>query len=179
MNHNNQSQGTTEGILITTSLDPATSEAFVGWQYKDRRDYVSIATAISRGKALLDACAVAEVEGRVAQTIAKNTQSPIKNVLALVRASRPANPCGDHGANPIYGCKTNRPLVEIAWYGETLVFDIEDARDHATILLEAAEAARTDQWLGAAFHSMGLNDELKERVLDNFRAFRASQEWSV
>jgi hypothetical protein len=159
-------------LNITTGHNP-TGNTLVIWQWGELEGAVTPGDAVDRGIALLNVAAISECEARIMEELRNATKSPTASLLQLIRAARPKTMSG---INPIYGMKTQSPLVEIFWYGDQLSLDLAEARHHAQAYLEAAETARTDNFMVSAFEDVGLDPEMRKRVFDSFRKYRQQME---
>lgn len=72
----------------------------------------------------------------------------------------------------VVSAATGRPLVQIKWGDQVGQITPDEARQHALILLDAANAAETDAALLRFTRLMGGNDQDAARLLAHFRASR-------
>jgi hypothetical protein len=165
---------TTEQSLSITTAYNATGITLVFWRWGKRDGFLTPGEAIDRAMALINAAAVSESEATIAGLLA-GTQSPLPVILGLIRTARSPMLMVE-GAHPIYGLQTKQPLVECYWYGDRVALTLEDARQHARCLLEAAESARTDNFLANACQDEWLFPEVQERIFERFRDYRQHME---
>ena len=163
---------------MTKTLSVTTGHNFAGntlvfWSWGKHEGSLTPADAIGQALALINAAAISRSEADIAIELSKGAQCPIHQIMPLIRAARSPLPLG---INPIYGQKTEQPLVECFWYGEQITMNLNDAYHHAQCLMEAAESARTDNFLVSAFKDAGLNPEQRERVFASFRNYRKQME---
>jgi hypothetical protein len=77
------------------------------------------------------------------------------------------------GMAPIFGVKTQAPLVSISWIpGRPLSFGLDEAQSIALNLFAAAEGAETDNWLQRSCFEAGVSNELLDRIFANFAKYR-------
>lgn len=168
---------TTEKQLSIGTRYNSLGVALVRWEWGELEGFLIPSEAIERGLALISIAAMAEAEATIAEELCRATQSPLVAVLRLVRtARRPLT----QGINPIYGLKTKQSMVEIFWYGDQLCLDLAEARYHGQAYLEAAESARTDNYMLSAFADVELvfNPEVREQFFESFRKYRQQMEIS-
>lgn len=131
----------------------------------------------SRNRALgiIRASAYAESEGAVFESIAGKgkgfglSQKDLRlatKFLQLVREQREPLP---PGINAIFGFNTKKPLVDLIFADRTISLSVDDARTHALRLLEASEAATTDQFL---FFLVDGDKEMWSETITALRLFR-------
>lgn len=109
------------------------------------------AGAKNRALAIMQACAYAESEAIVVKSLVSNKidlghfdLKPMQDLLLLIRKNR--QPLRE-GIAAIYGFRTQKPLVNLTFSSGIISLHVDDARRHANILLEASEAALSDQFL--------------------------------
>jgi hypothetical protein len=136
--------------------------------YGDFTSDFSVNEARSKAAAIIRVAAIAETEAAIARKITEigkhktnfARQRYFHQSLILVRDARPVLPLG---IEPIYGSKTQRPLVVLYGYkpdNEPLTLEIEEALEHAEAILVVAEAVQTDAWLAQAVTGAGVSKEL-------------------
>lgn len=76
----------------------------------------------------------------------------------------------------IYGAKTKQGLVQIQWKDLKTQCTILDAKKIAYMILEAAEAAATDQALIGFFEKMNFPMEALAVLLKEMRSMRGQQD---
>ena len=80
----------------------------------------------------------------------------------------------------IYGVKTKKGLVELRLGDQNIQITPKEARDFACNILEASEAAQTDEFFIKFIQKLVGNDELNsKKLLLEFRRFRNEEKTNV
>ncbi len=72
----------------------------------------------------------------------------------------------------IFGQREQKGLVEIRLDEKRIQMTVKEAKDHAFSILEAAEAAETDEFLVKFCEKIGIGGDNKFGVLSEFRKWR-------
>lgn len=142
-------------ILDNRVVFTADGEFFMRWSYKGHSGNVPVGELQGLASILVAAAVTSEAEARIARTVASNLlrdEPPgpalqrkrdefLAALLGTIRESRQRE---WKGVNAIYGARTRKPLVQVDWYGESILWEPTEAIDHAMLLLECAHSAKTD-----------------------------------
>jgi hypothetical protein len=151
----------------------------VKWSYNGKSGFLTPTQARHQGFILLTAAIICSDESRLFRNLM--AIKPLDNdfhdyetgLMQVLLANRPALSeqirltVDYHGDN-------SRVLCD--FYGTTLNLDINDTVSQAGVLHRSAESAETDGYFNSSIEHVGLDLELRERVLMGFKAYRKKQE---
>jgi len=174
-------------LYLNGTLSDDGKTPLVYWKYRGREGVISLEQARKQAKELFTAASVAQSEGALLKAFQKldaagkgkgfgkspRSQLPIF-VLKLAREERP--PISDN-LQVIFGHNTQIGLVDVgaAWYGERIQLSVEEAYQHASQLIEAAEVSESDAFFYWFLQSK-INCSLEEAyvLIQEFAVFRAT-----
>lgn len=142
-------------ILVESSVSPGSFQPVVIQTYGKNVITFSAEVAKQRAIAILQAIAYADSEGVIFKTLGglsakgfgKPRQKDLEMATQLVRVIRENRNPLPQGVNAIFGFKTQQPLIDLEWDDIKISLRLDEALHHATVLLEAAEAAQSDSFL--------------------------------
>jgi hypothetical protein len=169
-------------LYSTVAADRRTP--MVAWYCNETEGLLTLLEAREQANALFLASAIAETEARVALKVSglkdhkpkgfgkkpTEIEKTFYQVMMLMREERPPLP---EGIRPIFGWKTQQPLVEIELYGKLDRLPVEDVKNHARWLIECAEAAESDCFFyGFLKEKLDVSAEVANGLLQEFSDFR-------
>lgn len=166
-------------ILRVESVVSQNNNPSVLISYQETQATLSIVEARKHAFALVKAIAIAETEVAIIKKLSPvklskgfSTQSNkkelgvLRGLIDLIRSARPS----EHPTiKPIFGFKTQLPLIDYQILDERLQLQIPEASHHAQCLIECAEAAEEDAFIYKYFaNKIGLSREDIEVFLLEF-----------
>jgi hypothetical protein len=169
-------------IYTNATIDPDDGKTpLVYWKYRNSEGVMSLPLARERAVGLFTAAAIAESEAAIAKQIMesggtkgfgrnpKNDQF-VAQVLHLFRQSRPPL---NEGIEVIFGLKTATDLINVSWYETQIQMEVDNARFHASVLLQTAEASESDRFFyHFLFGTVGVGIDDANKMVQEFNAFR-------
>lgn len=180
-------------IIHTNAYFTDNHQPAVYWQLNGRNGVISLTEARARAQTLFQAAGYAEGEAAIvkgllhlhrdaAQQTSKNfsfTELAAVDEQALIMSAqlreflkKGRSPLLE-GIEVIFGLKTRKALINCYWYGELAQWETVQALDHATILIETAEAAESDayfRWF--LMERIGIEAEETYPLIAEFQTFR-------
>lgn len=165
-------------ISFDCAIDPKDHTTYVHWQQGQYEGYWETSEAIAKGTALILVAGISLAEANIMMGLllafdlepgTEEYEAKCAQTLQLIRSSRVDLPSN---LKPIFGYKTQQPLVEIGWYKTARTVSIEGALEEAQIILEAANAAITDSLLDRSMAGAGIKDRFRQKVFDKMREIR-------
>lgn len=144
-----------ENLRVETRTSEFANEVLVLEIWKGFVCLYNPVEARNRGVGILQSVAYADSEAAIFKAlvglderkgfggIPKKTMQLAITALQVVRKQRQPLP---EGINPIFGFSTQQPLVDLIINSHKISLDLDTARTHALHLLEAAEAAVSDNF---------------------------------
>jgi hypothetical protein len=169
-------------IYSTVAADKRTP--MVGWRLNGTGGTLSLTEAREQATTLFLAAAIAETEARIALKLSglkehkpkgfgkkpTEVEKAFYSITMLMREERPLLP---EGVRPIFGWKSQQPLVEIDFYGELVRLPVEDTKNHARWLIEVADGAESDCFFyGFLKEKLDISAEVANGFLQEFSEFR-------
>lgn len=168
-----------ENLYVESYIDPETLKPVVKIESNDKQLFITATDATRKAIAIINAAAYAESEGALFKALApdapKGFGKPNKDVqmavaaLRLVREKRQPLP---DGVNAIFGFNTQKPLVEIDYQKFKTTLYLDDARNHAAVLLQAAEAARFDAFWFKFGKELSMSEAEIQGVINEYRVYK-------
>ncbi|MGI8933350.1 MAG: hypothetical protein ACR2FS_04675, partial [Phormidesmis sp.] len=129
-------------VHVYSTIAPDGKTPMVGWHLNGNDGRLTLLEARDRAEALFLAAAVADTEARIAFKLSglkdekpkgfggkpTKVEKAFFSINMLMRAERLPLP---DGITPIFGWKTQLPLVDIDLYGELFQWKTGQAREHA------------------------------------------------
>ena len=157
-------------IILTNAYFTADYQPAVYWQLNQQNGIISLTEARARAQALFQAVGYAEGEAAIVKGVlylhksadrqqkpkgfvnlsqrqAQVEQDALKMAAHLREFLKEGRSPLLEGVEVIFGLKTRKPLINCYWYGEPTQWESIQAIEHASILIEAAEAAESDAYL--------------------------------
>ncbi|HYX18338.1 MAG TPA: hypothetical protein VE944_29025 [Nostoc sp.] len=166
-------------LSVESYINPETFKPEVKIEYKGKQLFVTATDATKKAIAIINAAAYAESEGALFKALApdipKGFGKPSKDVqmavaaLRLVREKRQPLPVD---VNAIFGFNTQKPLVEIDYQEFKTTLDLDDARNHAAVLLQASEAARFDAFWFKFGKELSMSEGEIQSVINEYRVYK-------
>ncbi|GEM_PF-4154622 len=168
-----------------------THQPGVYWQLNEKNGVISLTETRAKAQALFQAVGYAEGEAAIVKGMIylhkaadrkqKGFGSPAqlaeKQALLIAAQLREFLKTGRspllEGVEVIFGLKTRKALINIAWYGEPCQWETAQALEHAIILIETAEAAESDayfRWF--LMEGIGVAAEETYPLIAEFQTFR-------
>ncbi|NES64266.1 MAG: hypothetical protein F6K24_02830 [Okeania sp. SIO2D1] len=162
-------------ITVTTVFDDS-NQPFAAEIYQEKVIKMTSEEAFQKGADLLCAIAVAQAEFNILKSLVKkgfgNTKSQ-KNFVQKRKKLITQRPPLPDTINPIYGAKTNTPLVEYFLEDVKLTLHFDTANFHARSLIEVSEVVKTDLYLSSFMRDkINLTDKEIAIWLGDFRLYR-------
>lgn len=167
-----------EGLYVESHIDPETLKPVIKITYIGKQLFITATDATRKAIAIINAAAYAESEGALFKALApdipKGFGKPSKDVqmavaLRLVREKRQPLPTD---VNPIFGFNTQKPLVEIDYQEFKTTLYLDDARNHAAVLLQASEAARFDAFWFKFGKELSMSEGEIQDVISEYRLYK-------
>ena len=172
-------------IWTNASLTPSLQPCVI-WQYKEFSGFYLLPEARAKGRGILEAAAVAQVEANIVMELAEAMQPKkgfgtdkgkkevqISGLLEMVRKVR--SPLIS-GVIPILGYKTKMPLLDVFWYREKIQMELSTATYHGEILLRTAEVAESDAFLRFFLsEKIGITLDETQVMIEEFASYRERQ----
>ncbi|MEH1822145.1 MAG: hypothetical protein V7L31_24230 [Nostoc sp.] len=168
-----------EGLYVESHIDPETLKPVIKITYIGKQLFITATDATRKAIAIINAAAYAESEGALFKALApdvpKGFGKPSKDVqmaimaLRLVREKRQPLPAD---VNAIFGFNTQQPLVEIDYQQFKTTLYLDDARNHAAVLLQASEAARFDAFWFKFGKELSMNESEIQGVINEYRVYK-------
>ncbi|MBD1864286.1 MULTISPECIES: hypothetical protein [Trichocoleus] len=173
-----------------------THQPAVYWQLNQKNGLLTLVEARARAQAIFQAVAYAEGEAAIVKGVMAMHLNALKSTKkgfgaqaqeqkqsaemeALIMAAQ-LRRFLQQGRSPliegievIFGMKTRRALIDCTWYGELTQWETTQAIEHATILIETAEAAESDayfRWF--LMERVGIEAEETYPLIAEFQTFR-------
>lgn len=183
-------------IVFTNAYFTKEHHPAVYWQCNQRNGVISLVEARSRAQALFQAVGYAEGEAAIVKGILAMHMDALKQMgqgfglkaqarkqaaelEALTIAAqfrhflRQERTHLLEGIEVIFGIKTRKALIDVAWYGDPFQWEPEQGIEHATILIETAEAAESDayfRWF--LMERLSMEPEETYPLIAEFQTFR-------
>ncbi|MBD2437341.1 hypothetical protein [Nostoc sp. FACHB-110] len=168
-----------EFLTVKSFLDLETFEPLVKIEYKGKKLSISATESTKKAITIINAAAYAESEGALFKALCpdkpKGFGKPSKDeqmaiaVLRLVREKRQPLP---DDVNPIFGFNTQKPLIELDYQVFKTTLHLDEARNHAAILLQASEAARFDAFWFRFGKELQMNEGEIQEVINEYRLYK-------
>ncbi|MGL5832967.1 MAG: hypothetical protein ACRC1Z_07005 [Waterburya sp.] len=165
-------------ILRVESIVSSDNNPSVLVSYQKTRATLNITEARKLAFALIKAIAIAETEVAIIKKLSPvkikrgfSTQSnkDLGILVGLIELIRSARPNKHPTITPIFGLKTQLPLIDYQILDERLQLQIPEASHHAQCLIECAEAAEEDAFIYKYFaEKIGLSRKEIEIFLLKF-----------
>lgn len=173
-------------LYLNGTIDPDNpNRPLIFWGYMKKHGTITVQQARDRALLLYKITAIAETEVLVAEKMAKDINSTDKNpskdfeerfyqCLQMTCSARPELP---DGITIAFHTKTKQPLIDMDWYGSSILQDVDTIRDHANCLIQVAESAQSDRWFYSFLgNTMGLQIDEVKMLLADFAKWRQTQE---
>ncbi|QKQ75653.1 hypothetical protein [Nostoc sp. TCL240-02] len=168
-----------EFLEVESYLDPETFEPLVKIEFNGKKLLITSTAATQKAIAIINAAAYAESEGALFKALApdipKGFGKPSKDVqmavavLKLVREKRQPLPVD---VNAIFGFNTQKPLIQIDYQEFKTTLHLDEARNHAAVLLQASEAARFDAFWFKFGKELNMTEGEIQAVINEYRVYK-------
>ena len=152
----------------------------VYWQYKGQFGTITVTEARERANAIFRAAAMASAEAAIVIGLTKDTKpkgfgqnkpsdEQLKMAARLLQMLRDFQEPLPEKIAYIFGFHTQKPLIEVYWYGEKIQQEPDVMVHHAQSLIECAEGAESD-----AFYYYFLQEKVgidRKEALPLFKEF--------
>lgn len=148
----------------TIDFDGVTPLVF--WHLNGKEGTLTLTAARARAEVMISVAALAEAEGRIGARLSglddwpkpkgfggtlsakqEKQKEQIRDVFSkMVRCMADVQPDLPEGIAPGYEFNSRQPMVKFDWYGEEMVWEPSQVRDHALLLVATAEAAESDRF---------------------------------
>jgi hypothetical protein len=157
----------------------------VYWQYRENFGTITINEARERANAIFRAAAMASAEAAIViglsndkpKGFSKNKPQDSKQwqrIGGLLQMMRDFQEPLPEQIAYIFGFHTQKPLIEIEWYGEKIQQEPDIMIAHAQSLLECAEAAESDAFYYYFLQEkLGFSREEAQPLIKEFADFRS------
>jgi hypothetical protein len=174
-------------ISVRSAVTINNNDPLVYMIWQDVEGTLTASDARARGMALIEAIAIAKNEENIVKILAPESKprkgfgdvNPTKNEVMtahLIQMLREKQAFIHPDIKPIYGVVNQKGAVYYSWRSVTELLDLNDAKHHATTLIEAAEAAENDSFFYQFFEDkLQLNKEFIEELIQDYKVFKQQQ----
>ena len=177
------SENPSDEINISSLVSAPTFQPCVAIVWGDQRGVITATAAEKRATDLLTAIAIAQAEGSFFKMLApqikpkgfggkfivNDEEKKAIAVLNFLRSNRLPLP---EDINPIFGHRTQRPLIEYRWGERKVVWELDLAATHARRLFEVANVAISDSFFYRFCQTRNIPKEVAEDILEELLIFR-------
>lgn len=169
-------------LFVESLVTPVTHDPLVSVTYEDKTVTMGASQATQRAIAIMSAAAYAEAEAAVflglvssksSKGFGKTSDKDVQMGVALLHMVRGKRSPLPDGVQAIFGFNNQKPFVVLDYKEFQITLELDDARHHSLLLLEASEASRFDSfWYTFGQNELDLTPEERQAVVQEYKLYK-------